>query len=1106
MNLFRKTTRQTAGNLHFNPVTEKKRRSKWIRTVIWVCLLTAPANAYSRTKPVSAQVKDVSPETVLQRKDTITVTPKNRTVPITGLVLDETGEAIPGAMVVVKGTTRGASTDADGTFTIQAAPEEHLEISSLGYQTLTVPVGKQTYINVALKPQASELDEVTIVAFGKQKKESVISSISTVNVKDLKIPSSNLTTALAGRISGLVSYQRSGEPGQDDASFFVRGVTSLTYASGPLILIDGVEMSSADLARLQPDDIASFSIMKDATATALYGARGANGVILVTTKEGREGNTTISFRVESSLSSPTQKVKLADPVTYMEMFNEAVLTREKLGRTPYSQAKIDNTRNPNRNLYVYPANDWYDMLFNDETVNYRANFNVSGGGKIARYYIAATYNQDNGVLKVDKKNNFNNNIDLRRYLLRSNVNINLTKTTEAVVRLHGTFDDYQGPIDGGSDLYQKVMRSDPVRFPAYYAPDENNLYTQHILFGNDEANANFINPYADMVKGYKDYTKSLMMAQFEAKQKLDFLTQGLALRGLFSTNRYSYFDVVRNYNPFYYNISAYDKYTDTYLLHALNPEDGTEYLGYSEGDKQVKTTTYMEIALNYDRTFDEKHTVSGLLVYTRRNTLEANAGSLQLSLPSRNQGVSGRATYAYSDKYFTEFNFGYNGSERFAKRYRYGFFPSFGLGWILSNEDFWNENLKKTVSKLKLKGTYGLVGNDAIGDQDDRFFYLSDVNMNDTGRGYTFGTEFNYSRSGVAIRRYENDMITWETARKMNLGLELGLFNRIEIIADYYTEHRDGLLQSRSNVPASMGLVVTPQANLGKAKGEGIDFSIDYQHNIAKDFWVTGRANFTYAVTEYTRYEEVDNSLTPWLSRIGQPVSQQWGYVAERLFVDDREVENSPVQNIGTDAYGGGDIKYRDINGDDKITSLDRVPIGFPTEPQIIYGFGISSGYKDFDLSFFFQGLAQESFWINTAISSTAPSTVPFLDTDNNGSIRSQNALLQAYADSHWNESNKNIYALFPRFSDKMVSNNYAERSTWFMRDGSFMRLKSAELGYSVPQRITRNIKMANLRIYASGTNLLTFSKFKLWDPEMAGNGLGYPVQKVVNIGLQISF
>jgi len=1027
-------------------------------------------------------------------------------VTVTGTVIDETEQPVPGVSIAVKGTPRGVTTDTDGSFSISVMTTDVLEVSYLGYKPQSIVVGNQRKFDIQLSPKTNELDEVTVVAFGKQKKESVVGSISTVNIKDLKVPSSNLSTALAGRIAGLVSYQRSGEPGQDDASFFVRGVTSLTYASGPLILIDGVEMSSTDLARMQPDDIASFSIMKDATATALYGARGANGVILITTKEGREGNATISIRVESSMSQPTQMVELADPITYMQMMNEAVLTRDKLGRVPYSPVKIEQTANPNRNRYIYPANDWYNMLFKETTFNYRANFNVSGGGKVARYYVAATYNQDNGILKVDKMNNFNNNIDLKRYLLRSNVNINVTKTTEAVVRLHGTFDDYQGPIDGGSALYQKVMRSDPVRFPPYYAPDAANQYTKHILFGNDGATYDFINPYADMVKGYKDYTKSLMMAQFEAKQKLDFLTKGLVARGLFTTNRYSYFDVTRAYNPFYYSVGGYDKYTDTYALQNLNPETGTDYLNYSEGDKQITTMTYIELAVNYDRTFAEKHAVSGLLVFTRRNTLEANAGSLQLSLPARNQGVSGRATYAYKDTYFSEFNFGYNGSERFAKRYRYGFFPSFGLGWIVSNESFWNESLKKTISKLKLKGTYGLVGNDAIGDKNDRFFYLSNVNMNDTGRSYSFGYDFLYRRNGVSISRYENDRITWETARKMNLGIELGLFNKIELIADYYTERRSGILLDRSNVPGTMGLTVTPQANLGKAKGSGIDLSIDYQHNVSKDLWVTGRANFTYATTEYTEYEEVDNTLTPWLSKIGQPVSQQWGYIAERLFVDDNEVANSPVQNIGTDKYAGGDIKYRDINGDDKITSLDRVPIGFPTEPQIIYGFGLSAGYRSFDASFFFQGLAQESFWINTAISSDNPSTVPFIDTDGNTTVRSQNQLLKAYADSHWDETNKNIYALFPRFSDKMVSNNYAEKSTWFMRDGSFMRLKSAEIGYTVPKRITQRINMASLRLYANGTNLLTFSKFKLWDPEMAGNGLGYPVQRVVNFGVQVTF
>jgi TonB-linked SusC/RagA family outer membrane protein len=379
--------------------------------------------------------------------------------------------------------------------------------------------------------------------------------------------------------------------------------------------------------------------------------------------------------------------------------------------------------------------------------------------------------------------------------------------------------------------------------------------------------------------------------------------------------------------------------------------------------------------------------------------------------------------------------------------------------------------------------------------------------MDDKARAYTFGNEYGYTVNGVSTSRYANDLITWETSRKMNVGVEVGLFDKIEIIADYYTENRESILLTRTDIPITMGLQGDPpMANLGAAKGKGVDLSIDYQHTISNNFWITGRANFTYATTKYTQYEEVDNTLTPWLSKIGQPVSQQWGYLAERLFVDDQEVINSPVQNVGTDAYAGGDIKYRDVNGDDKITSLDKVPIGYPTEPQIIYGFGLSAGYKAFDASFFFQGLAQESFWINTAIDKDHPSTVPFIDTDANASIRSQNALLQAYADSHWSETNKDIHALFPRFSDKMVSNNYADKNTWFMRDGSFMRLKSAEIGYTLPRRTTEKIKMANLRIYASGTNLLTFSKFKLWDPEMAGNGLGYPIQRVFNFGLQISF
>ncbi|MEN6456136.1 MAG: TonB-dependent receptor [Prolixibacteraceae bacterium] len=1017
-------------------------------------------------------------------------------ITISGKVTAMDNSFLPGVTITVVGTTRGVITDNDGSYTIVAKPDDKLVFSFIGMDTQIISVNNQKILNVQMKEKTEEMDEVTVVAFAKQKKESVLASITTVDVGDLKIPSSNLTTALAGRMSGLISYQRSGEPGQDDASFFVRGVTSFSYASSPLILIDGVEMSSSDLARIQPDDIASFSIMKDATATALYGARGANGVIMVTTREGKEGKAQISFRYETSFSSPTRDIDMADAITYMKLNNEAIVTRDPAnGVELYSMEKIEKTAsgaNPN----VYPATNWYKALFKEVTINHRANFNVNGGGKVARYYIAGTFNQDNGALNVDSKNNFNNNIDLKRYLLRSNVNINITNTTEAVVRLHGTFDDYTGPIDGGSALYSKVMRTDPVLFPAYYEADEQYKYTSHILFGNS-GTGNYINPYADMVKGYKEYSKSVMLAQFEVKQKLDFVAKGLFFRGLFSTNRYSYFDVSRYYNPFYYSIGLYDKYTDKYSLACLNPTGGTEYLEYNQGDKTVNTTTYLEGTLNYSTTIAEKHDVSGLLVSTMRNYLTGNAETLQLSLPQRNLGISGRFTYSYDKRYFTEFNFGYNGSERFAKKERFGFFPSAGVAWFASNEPFWKNNLQKVITKLKLKATYGLVGNDAIGSSADRFFYLSEVNLNNSSKGFTFGEDFAYTVNGVSISRYENDKISWETARKMNLGMELGLFDDLEIQADYYTEYRTNILMSRQYIPASMGLQATPQSNVGEASSRGLDVSLDYQHNFKNGTWLAARANFTYAKSKYEVYEDLDNTTTPWLSKIGKPISQQWGYVAERLFVDDTEVANSPTQTFGD--YMGGDIKYKDINGDDQITSLDKVPIGYPTEPEIVYGFGFSTGYKNFDLSCFFQGLAREAFWINST------TTAPFVDTDGSSTIISKNALLNVYADNHWSEKNRDVHALWPRLSDHLIENNTVT-STWFMRDGSFLRLKSLEFGFSIPKKKVEDIGIKQLRIYFSGTNLFVLSKFKLWDPEMAGEGLGYPIQKVYNVGLQVSF
>lgn len=479
-----------------------------------------------------------------------TVAAVAQTKTVKGVIYEEwTGEPMPGATVSVEGSTRGVMTDLDGSFELTGVkPTDKLKFECLGKETQVLQVGTMTNFVVKLKNAANELDEVTVVAFGKQRKESVIGSISTVDVKTLKVPSSNLTTALAGNVAGVIAYQRTGEPGQDNADFFVRGITTFGANTSPLILIDNIELTSTDLARLQPDDIESFSIMKDATATALYGARGANGVIFVTTKRGQEGPAKIFARVETSISAPTDVVELADPVTYMKSYNEAISTRDPLGELMYTYDKIEQTGKPGANRLIYPANDWYDMLFKDFATSYRANVSARGGGKVATYYVSGAYTEDTGVLKVDKRNSFNNNIDDKNYTLRSNVDINVTPTTKLAVRLTGNFRDYQGPLNGGSDVYRQVMHSDPVLFPAYYPVDDEHVGIQHIMFGNYE-DGSYINPYANLVKGYKNYQRSQMIAAVQLEQDLKFITKGLSFMTLFNLTRLSEFTVNRQFNP-----------------------------------------------------------------------------------------------------------------------------------------------------------------------------------------------------------------------------------------------------------------------------------------------------------------------------------------------------------------------------------------------------------------------------------------------------------------------------------------------------------------------------------------------------------------------------
>jgi len=1038
-------------------------------------------------------------------------------ITITGLVTDSTGTIIKGANIVADNRKNLATTtDVNGKFVLDVDPGTVLIFSYISYKEKRITVDADTRVlNIVLELDAVSSDEVVVIAYSqKQRKEALVGSVTTVRPESLKIPSSNITNALAGQVAGVVAFQRSGQPGQDNASFFIRGVTTFGYNSGPLILIDNVELSASDLARLQIDDIASFSFLKDASATALYGARGANGVILVSTKEGKVGKAKINVRVEQSSSQSTKTLELADPITYMKLYNEATITRNTLIPPPFSQDKIINTqatldKAQGSNEYVYPAVNWLDMLFKKRTSTQRANLSLSGGGGVARYYVAGSYNVDQGIIKEDSRNNNNNNIKFQNYQLRSNINIDVTKSTEMIVRLAANFSDYNGPLatDGGfsTDMYDFAVHTSPVLFPAFYPADSANLNTKHILFGNvagQGANSLlYYNPYALLMRGHKNSSESRMSAQVEINQKLNFITNGLSFRAMFSTNRYSFFQSQTGYSPFYYTVGNYDKPSGRYTLNWLNSQPtgnnvATEYLNYYPGGTNLNTFIYFMGALDYGHKFGS-HTVNGTLIATGQQTRYANADNLQSSLPYRNQTLAGRATYGYKDRYFAEFNFGYNGSERFSRNHRYGFFPTIGAGWVLSNEKFWG-GVASVFTRAKIRGSYGLAGNDAISSR--RFFYLSDVNLNGGGNYASFGSTGGYSRSGVFINNYENTDVTWETARQTNLALELTILKNLNIVAEVYQKHTYNILQPRNSVPTTTGLETSISANLGAVDAKGLDLHMDYKHNFNKDLWLSALGNFTFAQNKYVKYEEPQWNES-YRNLKGQPVNRNFGYIAERLFVDDVEARNSPTQifSVNGKAPKGGDIKYRDLNGDGKIDGADQTFIGFPQVPEVLYGFGISAGYKGFDITAFFQGQARVTFFINPN------TTSPFIPSPNSN-ISGNTQLLSEYANNHWSEENQDLYALYPRLGvNRSDLENNLQSSTWWMRDGSFMRLKSLDIGYTLPASFLRKMKLTNCRIYFNGLNLFTWSSFKMWDPELAGNGFNYPIQKVFNVGINVN-
>lgn len=1004
-----------------------------------------------KERQIVLKEKKVSEQSVSQKKRLLQ-----------GLVKDEQGNPIIGASIQLKNTGTGVITDLDGLFQIQVTDKNSvIVISYIGYVTQEISVGDRSSITVQLKEDTKSLEEVVVTAFGAtQKKETMVGSIQQVRPAELKVPSSSLSTSFAGRMAGVIAIQRSGQPGADGADFWIRGKSTFGDATGVLIVLDGVEISSSDLNALDPEVIESFSILKDATATAMYGTRGANGVMIVTTKSGQDLlKPIINFRLETSMSQLTSVPEMVGGVDYMKLYNEALTTR---GITTglYDDTKIRATEQ-GLNPLVYPNVDWYNEMFNKNAFAQRFNFNIRGGKKAVTYFMSASVKHDAGNLKSLSKDYFsyNNNINVMRYDFVNNLSIKATNTTKISLGLNVSLRDWKGPSAGVDGIFSMSREASPVDFPIVYpARNDKEIYTLWGGMSGGIYNNGYRNPVAEYVVGYKKQFASTVNANIRLDQDLKMVTKGLKLHVLASFKNWSKTETTRKagYNQF--EIDQYNEATGEYTLSRVGNEQKTALNteGAATGDRRI----FIQAYLDYKRKFGV-HDVNAMLLYNQDQLDNNKPDNLLSSLPRRKQGIAARLSYAYDDRYLAEVNFGYNGSENFAKNNRFGFFPSIALGYNISQEKFW-EPISNVISHFKLRGSYGLVGNDGI---NERYAYLEDIVLSSDKWKYTTGVNQNVNLQGPVWNRYYNPNLTWEVGKKLNVGFDMQLFHQVNLNFDVFKEIRSKIYMQKVNtLPDFIGTGETKiYENSGKMKNVGFDIALDYNKQITKDFFLSFKGTLTYAHNTILERDEPPFQLYPNLSSVGYSRGQHLVYVADGLFRDQADVDSHAEQTLGYIPQPG-DIKYvdqPDANGncDGIINTNDRVYMGYPEDPEIVYGFGPSMKYKNWDFSFFFQGAARTSILMS--------GFHPFGKNATRG-------VMKFIADDYWSESNPNPNAAYPRLTRDTNANNTVNSSYW-LRNGAFLKLKNAEIGYT--------FKM--FRAYLNGSNLLTFSPFKHWDPEM---------------------
>lgn len=1001
---------------------------------------------------------------------------------VTGVVTDAQKEPLIGVNVAVKDVPGlGAITDINGKYKISIEPYQRLIFSYVGFDKVEVLIKEQRVVNVSMKESAaSSLDEVVITGTGVQKKLTVTGAITTVNVSDLThTANGNVVNALAGNVAGVLAMQTSGQPGRNTSEFWIRGISTFGASTSALVLVDGFER---DLDDVNIEDIESFSVLKDASATAIYGSRGANGVVLITTKHGKAGKINIDAKVETSYNTRTITPKFVDGYTYATMMNEARITRNQ--EPIYQQDELDLLRmglDPD----LYPNVDWTDLLLKDGAMTYRANVNMNGGGSTARYFVSLSYLKEDGMYKTDEtlRKDYNTNANANTWNYRLNTDIDITKTTLLKVGVSGSLKKYNEPGLSG-DVWKSLMYQNPISVPVMYS----NGYVP--AYGTGDRT----NPWVLATQtGYKEHWENTIQSNLTLEQKLDFITQGLKFVGRFGFDTWNKNNIDRIKWPEQYKAQRFRDENGNLVFDRVTEEQKMKQTSSAEGNRNE----IFEAELHYDRGFKEHH-VGGLLKFNQDSKVftVGTGEDIKKGIARRHLGLAGRVSYNWNYRYFADFNFGYNGSENFADGHRFGFFPAVSAAWNVAEEPIIKKNLK-WMNMFKIRYSFGKVGNDVlkIGDDEYRFPYLYTIG---DGSGYTWADyNYNNSYSGKRYTDLASNYATWEIATKHDLGVDLALFNdKFTATVDYFHEQREGIWMERKYLPSIVGLGSNPRANVGKVLSEGFDGNFAFREKINK-VDITVRGNITYSQNTILEKDE-ENNVYPYQMERDYRVNQAKGLIALGLFKDYDDIRNSPKQEFGT--VQPGDIKYKDVNGDGVVNDGDKVAIGATTKPNMIYGFGISANWKGLDVNVHFQGAGKTSFFIEGA-------TVHAFSAGEWGNILSDVANSNRWIDHEISGTmaTENPNASYPRLSYGGNSNNYRQ-STFWLRNGSYLRLKTLELGYSIPKPLVNKIRFNNIRLFLRGSNLLTFSSFKLWDPELGSStGTEYPLAKSLTLGLSVN-